>query len=394
MPIGVAGGIALAGTAASAGASAAGAAGQKSAASEAAGAQSAGIGKGIDALTRAYGGAQGYLNPYARLGNIANNRLPRCTVLLLEAGSAKGKYKRDLANIWAERPDTNFNVGLPDTSQYAIGGLDEKWDPSGIVGKYDPAAITANYAGLPGRYALDAQAALKRYDVSDLGDRVNVEQDPGYKFRRDQGILAQQRNASARGTLQGGGFAKDLEEYSQGLASQEYGNAYNRLLGENQLGFDRYMAENERGYGREVEGYGREMAGNELGFGREYGANELGYGRDLQTNEMGYGRTTSENDREYGRAEDLYGRQTDDYGRRMQMLGLQYEPLRGFAEQGRQTAGSTCRSRDKLRWKFSEPVQSTRRGSGRRHHRAGRGGRRSLRQPRRPWIFGFAIRWR
>lgn len=56
-----------------------------------------------------------------------------------------------------------------------------------------------------------------------------VEADPGYKFRLDQGTKALERSAAARGGLFSGKTGKSLQDFSQGLASQEYGNAYNRL---------------------------------------------------------------------------------------------------------------------------------------------------------------------
>lgn len=56
-----------------------------------------------------------------------------------------------------------------------------------------------------------------------------VQQDPGYQFRLDQGTKALERSAAASGGLFSGKTGKALTEYSQGVASQEYGNAYNRL---------------------------------------------------------------------------------------------------------------------------------------------------------------------
>jgi len=52
--------------------------------------------------------------------------------------------------------------------------------------------------------------------------------DPGYGFRFDEGQRAQERSAAARGNLLSGGQSKALQRWSQGLASQEYQNAWNR----------------------------------------------------------------------------------------------------------------------------------------------------------------------
>lgn len=52
--------------------------------------------------------------------------------------------------------------------------------------------------------------------------------DPGYAFRLQQGQKSIEQGAAARGGLLSGGSLKALSRYSQGLASQEYGNAYDR----------------------------------------------------------------------------------------------------------------------------------------------------------------------
>ena len=54
--------------------------------------------------------------------------------------------------------------------------------------------------------------------------------DPGFQFRLAQGNQAAQRSAAAHGTLLTGGLQKSLANYNQGMASDEYGNAYNRAL--------------------------------------------------------------------------------------------------------------------------------------------------------------------
>lgn len=66
---------------------------------------------------------------------------------------------------------------------------------------------------------------------------ADFQADPGYAFRMQQGLQAIQGSAAARGGLLSGGVLKDLSGYSQGLASQEYGNAFNRFETQNQ---DRY----------------------------------------------------------------------------------------------------------------------------------------------------------
>jgi hypothetical protein len=54
---------------------------------------------------------------------------------------------------------------------------------------------------------------------------------PAYQFRQQEAQRALERSAAARGGLMSGQFAKALQERSQGLASEEFGNAFNRLSG-------------------------------------------------------------------------------------------------------------------------------------------------------------------
>jgi len=56
--------------------------------------------------------------------------------------------------------------------------------------------------------------------------------DPGYGFRLQEGLKALERSAAARGGLLGGGTGRALTRYGQEMASQEFGNAYNRALTE------------------------------------------------------------------------------------------------------------------------------------------------------------------
>jgi hypothetical protein len=66
--------------------------------------------------------------------------------------------------------------------------------------------------------------AMKDFTPSDLTT------DPSYQWRLDQGQQALERSAAAKGGLQSGGFMKDLTNYAQGAASQEYGNEYQRYM--------------------------------------------------------------------------------------------------------------------------------------------------------------------
>jgi hypothetical protein len=58
--------------------------------------------------------------------------------------------------------------------------------------------------------------------------------DPGYAFRLQQGQLANQAMANKAGGLLSGNALQGLNEYNQGMASQEYGNTFNRYQAQRQ----------------------------------------------------------------------------------------------------------------------------------------------------------------
>ena len=59
---------------------------------------------------------------------------------------------------------------------------------------------------------------------------------PDYQFAQQQGELGLTRSLNARGMNMSGGALKDFAQFNQGLATQQFGNYYNRLLSLSQLG--------------------------------------------------------------------------------------------------------------------------------------------------------------
>ncbi len=63
--------------------------------------------------------------------------------------------------------------------------------------------------------------------------------DPGYAFRRDEGMRGVEASAAARGGALSGGALKDIANYGQSAASAEYSNAYNRFNADRDRRFNR-----------------------------------------------------------------------------------------------------------------------------------------------------------
>ena len=79
--------------------------------------------------------------------------------------------------------------------------------------------------------------ALRKLEAASDYTPFGMEQfqaDPGYGFRFQQGQKALERSAAARGGLISGNTGGALQQFGQGLASQEYQNAFNRYQAERQ----------------------------------------------------------------------------------------------------------------------------------------------------------------
>jgi hypothetical protein len=85
-------------------------------------------------------------------------------------------------------------------------------------------ALTSMYGPLP------TGPKFSRINVSD-----KFEADPGYAFRQAEGQKALERGAASRGKLLSGEQYKALTDFNSGLASQEYGNWWNRYTGGTQF---------------------------------------------------------------------------------------------------------------------------------------------------------------
>jgi len=95
-------------------------------------------------------------------------------------------------------------------------------------------------------------------------EQTKFTEDPGYGFRMAEGQKALERSAAARGGLLSGSAMKGTLNYAQGLASQEYQNAFNR-----------YTAQRDTRYNmlRGLTDVGAGAAGSMVGAAGTAGAN-------------------------------------------------------------------------------------------------------------------------
>jgi hypothetical protein len=70
-------------------------------------------------------------------------------------------------------------------------------------------------------------------------DAASIQQDPSFQFRLDQGRKALEQSAAGKGVLRTGGTLKDLVNYGQNFATNEYSNIYNRNFNEYKFDYDK-----------------------------------------------------------------------------------------------------------------------------------------------------------
>lgn len=113
-------------------------------------------------------------------------------------------------------------------------------------------------------YSQYGKAALSDLASGDFAK--NMEMDPGYQFRMQQGQNALNSSASARGALNSGATLKALQRYGQDFASNEYNNAYNRNY--NRLSQLAGMGFNaDQNLMNAAGNYGQQVSGNMTGMG-------------------------------------------------------------------------------------------------------------------------------
>jgi hypothetical protein len=107
-------------------------------------------------------------------------------------------------------------------------------------------------------------------------------QDPGYAFRMSEGLKGLERSAAARGGLLSGSALKGITRYGQGLASDEYQNAFNRYQTSRTNTLNPYAS--LAGVAQSASNTMGTAAGN---FGSQMGANIIGAGNAAAAGQVG-----------------------------------------------------------------------------------------------------------
>lgn len=126
--------------------------------------------------------------------------------------------------------------------------------PSGPSGPVFPSYPISQYGG-PGSVIPQAGGGPPQFEMPDpfVGPQfdfnpADLTQDPSYQFRLEQGRKALEASAAAKGTLHTGGTLRDLIDYGQNYASQEFGNVWNRAMKEYETDYRKAFDEYATGY--------------------------------------------------------------------------------------------------------------------------------------------------
>lgn len=202
------------------------------------------------------------------------------TVALYQLASMLGIDPRTAFPDSGESSDAGGAVGADQQFSGPFAGLLQRMNPgSSGVGGIDPASLIGELP-MPGAPGAEFGAFNRTPTLSDL------QMDPSYQFRLNQNLGAIENSAAARGMQLSGSTLKDLSRFSQDYASQEFGNAYGRYMGQQSNQFNRLAS--LAGIGQTASQATGATAANALGnAGNQIGQNIIGAGNAQAAGQVG-----------------------------------------------------------------------------------------------------------
>lgn len=170
---------------------------------------------GLDSLV---GGGLGTALGLSSLGSLASG------VLGANAATTAADKQAAAANYAADLQKKMFDTLNQQQAPYRAGG----YSALNTIGSMMPGEYTKYDAnGNPIGTATGNDYFTHQFNAQDFQNNI----DPGYAWRLQQGQMANQRMANKAGGLLGANAQQGMQDYTQGLASQEYQNAFNRYTG-------------------------------------------------------------------------------------------------------------------------------------------------------------------
>lgn len=183
--------------------------------------------------------------------------------------------------------------------------------------------LSRPYETLPG-FSLNPAPTSTAYTPT----AFNFQADPGYEFRKNEGIRAVENNLTAGGKgMLGGNAIRAAAEYASNLASDEYDRSYGRWLERDRTGYDRWLERDRTGYdrwqGEEDRRYSRSADDYNRAFTEYLNANDIAnqaFDRDLNLSNLATGRAWNRYATRAGESTDRYNRALGERNSRMGTL--------------------------------------------------------------------------
>lgn len=223
----------------------------------------------------------------------------------LNAGkNALGQLQGYVAN------DKPYQDGYGDMLKQGIGSLGfGSGDLSGSVG-----AGSVSSSSFNDTMRKDMQANYDNGKYTGGLSLDDFEVDPSYQFRKQQGMDGLQSSAAAGGSLLSGAALKSLNEYNSNLASQEYGNAWQRdqVVKNNQFNVDTGLRGQDHGIfadganrSQQNAQFNAQLSQNAQIANQNYGLNALGTLMNARSQD--YGMFSGEDSRRYNQYANMAG---------------------------------------------------------------------------------------
>ena len=210
-----------------------------------------------------------------------------------KAAEKAGQLQADSSKYAADLAQKQFEQTRQDQMPWLDAGRDALGQLSDRIGQN---------AQFDDRWGGRIESAYQNGQLTGGLDPNNFQNDPSYQFRKQQGMDGLQSSAAASGGLLSGAALKSLNQYNSNLASQEYGNAWQRdqlekqnlmgVLSGNRAGdYNLFSNEDTRQYNQlaNMAGVGQQTAGQLGQFGALNAAQQGDYainGANMQANAL------------------------------------------------------------------------------------------------------------
>ena len=154
------------------------------------------------------------------------------------------------------------------------GNMGSGITPYNPLANYNPETYNAPAPFMPPAYEGATPFARPEYAAAQPFTGLSVDEmnaDPGYQFRMQQGQQALERSGAAKGVTNTGGNLRDILDYGQQAGSQEYGAAYGRKLGEYGMNEQNRFNTYQTNYANAMGAYNQNEANRAGAFDRNVG---------------------------------------------------------------------------------------------------------------------------